>query len=68
MYRFEVSCPQCGGDLAHQAAGRPDIVSTRAIARCASCGPMLLEVTVRREAVATGHELRRKAMRDRIPA
>lgn len=68
IYAFDLTCPQCASDLVHQASGRPDTVSARAIAACPSCGPILVEVTVRREAVATHNELRRKAMRDRVPS
>jgi len=62
-YTFAVTCPQCGGPVEHQAAstGR-DVVATRAVARCRPCGcHLLIEVTVRRQAVATPHELRRRA-------
>lgn len=68
-YAFALSCPQCGGEVEHVSSGRPDVVSTRAVARCAGCAvTLLIEVTVRREAVATPREIRRKAMRDRVPA
>jgi hypothetical protein len=68
-YAFELSCPQCGGEVEHVSSGCPDIVSARAIAKCLRClATLLLEVTVRREAVATPTEMRRKAMRDRVPA
>ena len=67
IYRFRARCPQCNGDLEYNASGRPDVISSRAVAVCASCGPFLVEVTIRHEGTATSWELRRKAMRDRIP-
>lgn len=67
-YTFHLDCPECGGDVDHQASGRPAIVAARAVATCRRCAATLLvEVTVRREATATSQELRRRAMRERVP-
>lgn len=67
IYRFRVRCPQCNGDLEHNASGR-DPICSRAVVSCSDCGTFLIEVTIRREATATYSELRRKAQRDRMPA
>lgn len=36
--RFEVGCPDCGGDVAQVAAGVPEDWRTQCVIRCLRCG------------------------------
>ena len=33
VYRFTLTCPECGGAVAHEASSRPGVVTVRLIPR-----------------------------------
>lgn len=41
-YQFNLTCPNCGGDLEHEAGGTSDGWETRAIAVCGACSARVL--------------------------
>ena len=48
-YTFEISCPICGGEVAHVTGGNPEKCETRSIARCVNKGceaEMIVVVTL----------------------
>lgn len=46
-YRFAVTCPHCGGDLAHVASGATYKHRTCALVACTECGSRLkMDVTL----------------------
>lgn len=55
-WTIEATCPRCGGILGHVADGRPDGLTSRAIARCTACRAEYgVTVTIASFAAAIAH-------------